>query len=176
MSERTTVKEPEGKQFPLTPAGLHSAVCVDVWDVWTEERPQQYGGGLVDKVRLVWLITDEKDEETGDDLYISKMYTASLHEKANLRKDLASWRGRDFTDKERKAFDLEALIGVNCQLSVAHKVSETNGKTYANVVSIVPAAKGSKKFGVPDGFVRHRDKAKDDDSGTSQVTGDDIPF
>ena len=67
---------------------------------------------------------------------ISKSYTVSLHEKAGLRKDLAAWRGRDFTDDEAKAFDVSKLLGAYCMVNVT--TSETNGKTYSNVAGLTP--------------------------------------
>jgi len=69
-------------------------------------------------------------------LTISKSYTVSLHEKAGLRKDLAAWRGRDFTDEEAKGFDVSKLIGAYCMVNVT--TSESNGKTYSNVAGLTP--------------------------------------
>ena len=42
---------------------------------------------------------------------INKSYTVSLHDKASLRKDLAAWRGKDFSDEEAKGFDVQYLEG-----------------------------------------------------------------
>ena len=67
---------------------------------------------------------------------ISKSYTVSLHEKAGLRKDLAAWRGRDFSEEEAKAFDVSKLIGAYCMVNVT--TSEANGKTYTNVAGLTP--------------------------------------
>jgi hypothetical protein len=80
---------------------------------------------------------------------ISKSYTVSLHEKAGLRKDLAAWRGRDFTDEEAEAFDVSKLIGAYCMVNVT--TSENNGKTYSNVAGLTPlpgALKNSKPAAV----------------------------
>lgn len=67
---------------------------------------------------------------------ISKSYTVSLHEKATLRKELAAWRGKDFTDEEARGFDVSKLIGAYCMVNVTS--SETNGKTYSNVAGLTP--------------------------------------
>jgi hypothetical protein len=67
---------------------------------------------------------------------ISKSYTVSLHEKSALRKDLAAWRGRDFTEDEAKAFDVAKLLGAWGMVNVT--TSETNGKTYSNVAGLTP--------------------------------------
>jgi hypothetical protein len=82
-------------------------------------------------------------------MVISKSYTVSLHEKANLRKELAQWRGRDFTEEEAKGFDISKLVGAYCMVNVT--TSETNGKTYSNVAGLTPipsALKNSKPAGV----------------------------
>jgi hypothetical protein len=84
-------------------------------------------------------LTVERDGKTMP-MTISKSYTVSLHEKASLRKDLASWRGKDFTDEEAKAFDVSVLVGAWCMIGVT--TSENNGKTYSNIstLSRLPAA------------------------------------
>ena len=107
MGRGTTVREPEGKDFPQAPEGLHPAVWADVWEIWTEPRPEEFGGGLVDKTRIIWQIDQTyKDEKTGEERRYEVMmtYTASIHEKSKLRQHLKSWRGRDFTPEELKAF------------------------------------------------------------------------
>jgi hypothetical protein len=53
-----------------------------------------------------------------------------------LRRDLAAWRGKDFTEEEAKAFDVSKLIGAFCMINVT--TSETNGKTYSNVAGLTP--------------------------------------
>ena len=41
-------------------------------------------------------------------------------------------------------FELKNIIGTNCQLNVIH--NEANGKTYANISSIVPLSQGMGKM------------------------------
>lgn len=151
------VREPESREFPLAPQGLHNAVCVDIWPIWTEERPENYGGGIVDKTRLVWHLEDSDSD--GKPFEVSKKYTPSLHEKASLRKDLQAWRGRTFTKEELAGFELDNVIGVCCQLNLIHNVSQKNGKTYANIAGIMPLGKGTPKILVTPGYVRKKDRA-----------------
>lgn len=49
---------------------------------------------------------------------VSKFYTNSLNEKATLRADLESWRGRAFTENELRGFDLENILGKPCMVTV----------------------------------------------------------
>lgn len=173
MGKGTTVREPESN-FTPAPEGLHQAVCCDVWEQWTEES-RFTPGQLQDKTRVVWLL-EEENPETGKPFQASRIYTASLHEKAMLRQHLETWRGRKFTQDELRGFDLEALIGVNCQLQIAHNIG-SNGKTYANVQAVVPLAKGMNKLRVPEDYVRRKDKARSAGHDTAQdVPDDDVPF
>lgn len=180
MGNRTTVRKPEGGDFTVAPEGLHQAVCVDVWDVYTESRPEEYGGGLVDKTRLVWEI-DQADPKTNKPIQVHMIYTASLHEKAKLRQHLESWRGRKFTQAELEGFDLEHLIGVNCQLQVIHRIGR-NGNTYGNVSAIVPLGKGMQKLTASPGFMRKKDRPTANSQNAQQqpldenLEDDDVPF
>ena len=165
----TVVKEPEQREFTPAPEGLHQAVCCDVHPIWTEERPSQWGGGLRDCVRLVWQI-DQLGPD-GQPFVISKKYTASLHEKASLRHDLESWRGRHFTPEELKGFDLENVLGANCQIQIVH-TKKPDGRTFANVLSIVPIAKGQPKMAVSKDYVRKKDRA---DAVNAEPMDDETP-
>lgn len=72
---------------------------------------------------------------------IQREYSLSLSEKSNLRKDLQSWRGREFTAKELEGFAVETVCGVPCMLSVIHK-QNAQKKTYANISAISGLPKG----------------------------------
>src|SRR5688572_414981 len=101
----------EGTNFQPAPAGVHQAVCVDVVDLgildvtWQGQTKKQH------KVNVAWQINEDRDD--GKPFLVFKRYTLSLSEKANLRKDLESWRGRKFTRDEEMGFDVEKLIGAN---------------------------------------------------------------
>jgi len=183
-----TTRIPRPKAWKAAPEGLHPAVCVDAWEIWTETN--KFDGGLQDKTRLVWQIDKTyKDEKTGEEkrYEVSMPYTASFHEKAKLRQHLESWRGRKFTENELDQFydggGLELLLGKCCQLQVVHKIS-TNGNTYANVQTIVPPHPGMEKLIVTPDFVRRKDRTKDEephgqgDDGPMEgdYSDDDVPF
>ncbi len=57
---------------------------------------------------------------------------------------MESWRGKPFTAQEEKQFDIESVLGANCQLSITHNM--TDEATYANVSAVVPANKMSPKL------------------------------
>jgi hypothetical protein len=169
-------RAPESKYVP-PPQGLHHAVCVDVWDEWVEESPFEEGK-LVAKTRIVWL-TDEVNPETGKPYSIGKTYTLSLHERAKLRAHLEAWRNKAFTEEELRGFDLDKLLGVNCQIQVAHKLNQ-RGSTTAEIQAIVPMAKGATKLSVPVDYVRRKDKVQTKPTASQPggvvITDDDVPF
>jgi len=167
----TIVRAPENKEFTPAPEGMHRAVCVDVLDLWTEERPAEFGGGLVEKTRLVWEIDALMDD--GRAFTVSQFYTASLHEKAKLRQHLESWRGRAFTEQELQGFDLENVVGKPCQLQIIHHTTR-QGKTYANVQTIVPVGKGAQPLTSSGDYTRVKDRPKD--GAGDGCEEDSVPF
>ena len=132
-----------GGNFELVPAGNHIARCYSMIEIGTI-HDETYN---VDRkvVRISWELPNERkvfNPEKGEQPFsIHKKYTLSLSEKANLRKDLESWRGKGFTEKEAEKFDITKLLGVTCMLNVIHKAA-ANGNLYANVVGISPIPKG----------------------------------
>lgn len=134
------------KSFTPAPAGVHQAVCVDVIDLGRLQSafPDEKTGQpkWQHKLNVVWQIDEKRDDGKRFQLY--KRYTSSLHEKAALRHDLESWRGKPFTFDELAGFDVEKLVGANCFINVQHKKSADGTRTYANVVSIMPVPKNLK--------------------------------
>jgi hypothetical protein len=120
--------------FVPAPAGTHAAVCVDVEDLglvkiaYADETSEKH------MIYLHWQI-DELNGE-GYPFRVRKRYNLSLHEKATLRKDLESWRGRAFSTEELHGFDVEVLIGVPALLSVIHNPGRSGG-VFANVQAIM---------------------------------------
>ena len=79
---------------------------------------------------------------------------------------------RIFTDEELKGFDIEVLIGANCQLGIVHRTTE-NG-TYANLSTIAPLLKGMPKI-EPLNYVRMKDRPIEGQE--AETTDDnDLPF
>ena len=129
-----------GEGFVLCPAGTHDAVSVDVEDLGMVETEYAGEKKKQHKVRIIWQVDELQDN--GKAHQAAKRYTLSLHEKASLRKDLESWRGRPFTASELEGFDLENLIGAGAFLNVIHE--SKNGKTYDNIASIMRLPKNTK--------------------------------
>lgn len=136
-----TVSEPESSGFTPCPAGTYPARCVLIADLGSQQS--EYQGEIKHAYKLLvqFEITDpETRRDDGKPFTISKRFTASLHEKAGLRKTLESWRGRPFTSEELRGFSLVNVLGKPCLLSV---VQETKGdRTYSNIASIMGLPKG----------------------------------
>lgn len=152
----------EGGTFTPAPEGVHQAVCVDVVDLGMKESTWEGKTKQLHKIAISWQISELRDD--GKPFLVSKWYTLSIGEKANLRKDLQSWRGRAFTPAEEAQFDVETIIGANCLLNIQHK--ESNGKTYANVISVMPLLKGMPKIAASADYVRVCDRPKDGQPAT----------
>ena len=87
-----------------------------------------------------WELPGEK-LDNGEPRYMSNTYTASLNKKGNLRKELAAWRGRDFTQEELNGFDLRNIVGAPCLLSVIHKIGN-DGVKRAVIGGVMKLPKG----------------------------------
>jgi hypothetical protein len=146
----------EGQSFQPAPEGTHQAVCVDVVDKGMLETTWQGVVSKKHKIDVAWQIAEDRDD--GKPFLVFKRYTLSLGEKANLRKDLESWRGKKFTREEESGFDVEKLIGANCLLNILHNVS--GDKTYANVQAVAPLIKGMAKIAARE-YVRVQDRPAD---------------
>ncbi|WP_034256833.1 phage replication initiation protein, NGO0469 family [Adhaeribacter aquaticus] len=133
------------KSFELIPAGNYLARCYSMILLGTVTEEYEGRTKENEKVRITWELPTEtrvyKEENGPQPSVISKEYTLSMGDKANLRKDLESWRGKQFTDDEAKSFNVSKLIGIPCQLNIIHKVSK-QGKSYATIATVSPLMKG----------------------------------
>lgn len=132
-----------GEGFKPIDEGTYVATCIRVIDLGTQVSSFQGADKLQRKVLIAWEVPEvrvEFDDKEGPAL-IMKRYTASLSDRANLRKDLEAWRGKRFTDDELKGFDLGNLLGHSCQIQVLHS---PDGQ-YANIQTIMALPKGMPK-------------------------------
>ncbi|KKK72406.1 hypothetical protein LCGC14_2904210 [marine sediment metagenome] len=136
-----TASNKGGSDYELIPEGLEIGVCYAVIDLGT--RYDEKFKKDKREVCLIWELPDVEPIIIDDKpmpRVISKRYTLSLDERANLRHDLESWRGTEFTEEQLEGFNLDVLPEVNCQIQVFHKKS--GAKTYANIKTIIPVPKG----------------------------------
>ncbi len=123
----------QGGDYEKCPVGVHPAWCVWVIDLGTQNS-DLYGAQ-----KKVWIMFETPGERMTDGrpFGVSHFYTASLNEKANLRKDLESWRGKPFSKEELADFDLKNVIGKPCLLNIVH-----NEKGKVEIAGLMPLPKG----------------------------------
>jgi hypothetical protein len=166
-----------GPVYPVCPAGSHISVCVDVVDLGLVKSTYGEKTKSQHKIRIIWQTGEKQQDATP--YYASKRYTLSLHEKAALRKDLESWRGRPFSNEELEGWDVESVLGAAAFISVVQEAK--GGSLYANVAAIMRPPKGIPLPELDKKYVRVKDRkpenAADAPAGDDwQATDDDVPF
>lgn len=133
------------------PEGNFIARCYRLIDLGTQQKT--YQGKITGEARKIiasWEILDQNEEgnplvmDDGKPFSISKSWFLSMHEKASLRKDLESWRGRPFTADEENSFDVSKLMGAYCMVNIINEQGE-DGQTYTKIGAITPLHKSMSK-------------------------------
>lgn len=127
-------------EFESAPVGTAAARCIKLIDIGTQEGEWQGKKNYRRQAILTWELPNtpmSEGDNAGKPFIVNKFYTASLGEKATLRHDLVSWRGREFTVGELQEFDLKNILGKPCLVSVVHN---ENGK--AKVQGVIALPKG----------------------------------
>lgn len=136
-----TMPKENGGQFTPCPTGNHTAICVSVIDLGTQLK--DYAGEVKERreIQIEWEVCEELRDD-GTPYKLRKTYTFSSSEKSNLRKDLESWRGVKFTDKDLGpgGFQISDVLGKPCLLNVVH--TERNGNVYPDIASLARLPKG----------------------------------
>jgi hypothetical protein len=131
-------KEPATRDFAPAPVGNHIARCIKVIDLGTQKNEYKGEVKFPHQVAISWELPNELMSEgdyAGKPFIVTAIYTASLSEKANLRHDLESWRGRAFTQDELMGFDSANILNKPCMISVIHS---EKGKARVHGVASVP--------------------------------------
>lgn len=135
-----------GSNYTPPPEGTHIALCNQVVDLGLQRTTYLGEDKITHQVYIRWELPNERFEWEKDGeklegpMVIGKTYTLSLSNKANLYKDLTSWRGRTFTDEELKGFDLFTILGKPCQVTITHW--ESGGRSGGAVASVAGIPKG----------------------------------
>jgi len=143
--------------FLPVPPGSHLARCYRIIDLGTQKT--EYLGQIkhLRKVMFGWELHGEDNDgnplitDKNEPMAIFKNYTLSLNDKANLRLDLQSWRGKPFTETEAMGFDIGVVLGKWCMLNVIQRPNK-EGKIFSNVDTVSPVPSLVSKAGLPEGF------------------------
>lgn len=104
--------------IPPMEDGIYTAVCV--WIVDMGEQKSEKFNKFQRKVLFGFEICGE-DIERGngpEPRMLSRMFTASLNEKAALRQVMVSWRGKALSEDDLEAFDVGSMLGESAQVQV----------------------------------------------------------
>lgn len=146
--------------FEPCPDYTGKAVCVDV----TPLRKQPSNFGERDVFKIVFEVDIEREDGSRFCAW-SRNFTPTLNEKANLRKFLRGWFGRDLSKAELDDFDTESVIGKAAQIVVVQE--HKDGETYANIVACTPD-KSSESLQVSGKYVRVKDRPPKEGSTSSR--------
>jgi hypothetical protein len=143
------VNKKESKDFELPADGLYQAVLADVVDLG--EQPTNFGDKH--RARFVYILSETDSE--GRPFRLFQQLNVSLHEKSGMAKVVRRLLGKD----PGESFDLDLLIGKQCQLDVVQNEGK-EGKVYANIMTVLSPTK-NQAVGIPADFVRNIDKDKE---------------
>ena len=171
-----TVKDTGGArgEFKPVPAGAWIGRAFGLVDMGTQTVQTQEGEKHLPKIRLmVELFGEDEDgnpltvevDGVQKPMIVTKTYTASLHAKSNLTKELNAWRGKAFTPEELKGFKVSKLIGAYGMFNITHNISKDGTKTYSNIAGVSPlpaALKSSKPAAVHENVIFDFDAPSDE--------------
>jgi hypothetical protein len=137
--------------YEAHPAGQYAARLID----YIELGPVETRWGTKTCVRLVF-VTDAPPRAGGKPWYISRRFTASIHDSSALGQMLTTWRG-PFSKDERRGFDAETLIGLTALIQIEQV--EQGGDVFDRLASVVRLPKGMRAPPIPKDFIRAQDRA-----------------
>ena len=127
-----------GEDWEIPDPGLHPATVIGLIDLGSHNN--DYQGEKRDPKRILFVVWELATLDTdGKPFLVGEGFTDSLHKKANWRKLLAGWRGRDFQEGEE--FDPINIVDVKCLVTIAHGISSKD-KKYAHIAAVAPPMKG----------------------------------
>lgn len=135
--------------FELAPEGNHVAICNAIVDLGMQPGTAMYPAPK-HQVYVRFELCNEFVERDGKKapVVIGKTFTASMHEKAGLRKFIEGWFGKKFPNDAAAAdFDFSKLLGYKCLANVTHYTGQ-DGKERAGLQSATPIPKGMDTAGV----------------------------
>lgn len=112
------------------PTGETAACCVNIIDCGFQKNTM---GKPQHKVAFVFELNSSN--ENGEHLLITKVFTASMFSKSNLRPFVEQWRGRPYNDEEVEAFNTDVLLGKYVILNLQKKKNNA-GKEFTEIFGI----------------------------------------
>lgn len=189
-----TIAKEGGGDFHAVPVGNYQAVCYGVWDIGIQKGEWKGKPKVAHQVVLGFEVNkriQSQDSQDGKRYTILKFYTLFLGTQAGLRKDLTSWRGKEFTKEELAGFDVDKLIGANCFLNIV--LNKNNRPKIASIAAVpegVPPITAETSPAIPDYVAQKKAQAitpeqakairalaaADESEAVTDNEGDEIPF
>lgn len=130
------------KKREVLPTKTYLGICYSIIDLWTHDENFQWTINSLRKIKITWELPKEKrvfkKDEEEKPMVLSKDYTLSFGEKANLKKMFDS-RGV----KIEKNFEFSTLLGKPALLSVGLTEAK-NGNQYNNINGVSDILEGMK--------------------------------
>ena len=179
--DEATAKD-SGGVFESHPEGQFAVVCVDVVNLGL--KPEEFPGSEPrESPKTCMVFASGQCQESGELIIITNEMTLSMHEKANMRQFLESWRGRSYTPEQAEdGVPLHKLQGQVGLASIEHKITK-RGRKFAKIRSISPLPDGMTapikevmdEYVRPDFFAERKKeyRALLDDFRAKQVKADD---
>lgn len=126
--------------FELPPEGDHPAYIDKIIDLGTQSN--SFFGKVEDvrKLLLSCVLVGDARQKNGNLYTVTKFNTASMHPKANLRKDVEGVLGK-MTASQAATFDTRCLMGLPCIVTIKHV--DSGGQLRAAVDRFAPVPEGT---------------------------------
>ena len=130
---------------PPVPQGIYLARCYGIIDLGTQKTTHLGRTKHLNEVMLQFELHGVGEAggrlftANGKPMSIGKSFALSLAEKATLRKDIQTWRGRKFTPDELRRFQLKTVLGEWALISVVNAMDQ-NGEDFASIAKIMPVS------------------------------------
>jgi hypothetical protein len=116
--------------------GLHNVIITRVEDLGVQDTKF----GAKDQARIYFTAQDQKDKEGKAVDVPMTVTTTSLHPKSKLAKLLVSLG----LSADNETFDLNALVGIKCQIVAEQNTNKETGKAYASIATILKNRKSQE--------------------------------
>ena len=116
--------------------GLHNVIITRVEDLGVQDTKF----GAKDQARIYFTAQDQKDKEGKAVDVPMTVTTTSLHPKSKLAKLLVSLG----LSSDNETFDLNALVGIKCQIVAEQNTNKETGKAYASIATILKNRKSQE--------------------------------
>lgn len=149
--------------IPPHPEGQFPATLIDIVDVGEVDLTYKGTTRKKHRIYLRFYCGESFEDDDGETrpLWVDDWFTLTVSKKSKLRGFVEGWFGRAFTDAELKTFNVVRLLHRAAFLQITQNVTED--RTYANIGTIMRLPEGLEAPGVPEGYVRVKDRPPRDD-------------